>query len=208
MTELRTDLPNHLGRIIRLCLEKDPKRRYQSALDVRNELAALRRELEAADARPCRDRTAAPPVPSIAVLPFTNLSADPEDEYFSDGMSEEILNALSRLGELRVAARTSAFSFKGRTTAVSEVGAKLRVAHVLEGSVRRAGDRLRITARLIDVADGYQVRTERYDRDALTFFFRSWPFLDPLRHHQRFRSLMHRLSFPGWVDELGGEAGC
>ena len=164
LTELNRELPDHLGRIVARCLEKDPRRRYQSALDVRDELAALRREVEATEVRPPRDRAAAPPAPSIAVLPFTNLSADPEDEYFSDGMTEEILNALSRLGELRVAARTSAFSFKGRTTDVAEVGAKLHVAHVLEGSVRRAGDRLRITARLIAVADGYQVWTERYDR--------------------------------------------
>jgi TolB-like protein len=102
---------------------------------------------------------------SIAVLPFANMSDDPEAEYFSDGMTEEIINALTQLEDLRVAARTSCFTFKGKAAHISEVGAKLNVATVLEGSVRKAGGRLRITAQLVSVADGYHLWSERYDRE-------------------------------------------
>ncbi|KPK83193.1 MAG: hypothetical protein AMS25_00625, partial [Gemmatimonas sp. SM23_52] len=102
---------------------------------------------------------------SIAVLPFANMSDDPENEYFSDGMTEEIINALTQLRDLRVAARTSSFAFKGKAPAIADVGAKLKVATVLEGSVRKAGDRLRITAQLVNVADGYHLWSERYDRE-------------------------------------------
>ena len=105
------------------------------------------------------------PEHSVAVLPFANLSHDPEDEYFSDGMTEEIITAASAVKALRVVARTSAFAFKGKTLDVRTVGRQLNVATVLEGSVRRAGRRLRITAQLIDVADGYHIWSERYDRD-------------------------------------------
>ncbi|PYO26836.1 MAG: hypothetical protein DMD73_11335 [Gemmatimonadetes bacterium] len=105
------------------------------------------------------------PEHSVAVLPFANLSHDPEDEYFSDGMTEEIITAASAVKALRVVARTSAFAFKGKTLDVRTVGRQLNVATVLEGSVRRAGRRLRITAQLIDVANGYHIWSERYDRD-------------------------------------------
>jgi len=101
---------------------------------------------------------------SIAVLAFVNMSADPEQEYFSDGIAEEILNGLAQLPDLRVAARTSAFSFKGQNIDIRQVGETLNVSHVLEGSVRKAGDRLRITAQLISVADGYHLWSETYDR--------------------------------------------
>ena len=93
------------------------------------------------------------------------MSADPENEYFSDGMTEEIINALTQLQDLRVAARTSSFAFKGKTSDVSEIGAKLKVATVLEGSVRKVGNRLRIMAQLTNVADGYHLWSERYDRE-------------------------------------------
>jgi TolB-like protein/Tfp pilus assembly protein PilF len=93
------------------------------------------------------------------------MSDDPENEYFSDGMTEEIINALTQLRDLRVAARTSCFAFKGKTPDIAEVGAKLKVATVLEGSVRKAGSRLRITAQLVNVADGYHLWSERYDRE-------------------------------------------
>jgi serine/threonine-protein kinase len=107
---------------------------------------------------------------SIAVLPFVNQSPDPENEYFSDGISEEIISALAQLPGLRVAARTSAFSFKGRNEDLRVIGEKLGVTTVLEGSVRRAGSKLRITAQLIDAADGYHLWSERYDRDASDVF--------------------------------------
>jgi TolB-like protein len=93
------------------------------------------------------------------------MSADPENEYFSDGISEEIINALARIDGLRVAARTSAFSFKGKQVEVAEIGRKLNVDTVLEGSVRKAGDRLRITAQLIKVADGYTPPTKILKND-------------------------------------------
>ena len=101
---------------------------------------------------------------SIAVLPFVNMSADPEQEYFSDGIAEEILNGLAQVPGLRVVARTSAFSFKGQNIDIRQVGETLNANHVLEGSVRKAGDRLRITAQLISVDDGYHLWSETYDR--------------------------------------------
>src|SRR6185312_14207730 len=102
---------------------------------------------------------------SIAVLPFANLSGDAEFEYFSEGIAEEIINALTQLPGLRVAARTSSFAFRGPAIQLTEVGAKLKVATVMEGSVRKAGNRLRVTAQLIKVADGYHLWSERYDRN-------------------------------------------
>ncbi|MEO8140490.1 MAG: protein kinase [Gemmatimonadota bacterium] len=107
---------------------------------------------------------------SIAVLPFANMSGDPENEYFSDGISEEIINALAQLPGLRVAARTSAFSFKGKNADLRSIGDQLTVATVLEGSVRKAGGRIRITAQLINVADGYHLWSERYDRELTDVF--------------------------------------
>jgi TolB-like protein/class 3 adenylate cyclase/Flp pilus assembly protein TadD len=101
---------------------------------------------------------------SVAVLPFVNMSADKDNEYFSDGVAEEILNALACTPGLRVAARTSAFSFKGRNESVQQIGTVLNVGYLLEGSVRRAGDRLRITAQLINVADGFHLWSEEFDR--------------------------------------------
>jgi serine/threonine protein kinase/tetratricopeptide (TPR) repeat protein len=103
--------------------------------------------------------------PSVAVLPLTNLSPDRENEYFSDGMTEELITALSRIDGLRVAARTSAFAFKGTRADIREIGTKLRVGTVLEGSVRRAGKRLRVSAQLINVADGYHIWSEEYNRE-------------------------------------------
>ncbi len=101
---------------------------------------------------------------SIAVLPFVNMSSDPENEYFSDGISEEILNALVRVKGLQVTARTSSFSFKGKNIDVREIGRQLDVAHILEGSVRKAGNRVRITAQLVSSVDGYHFFSETYDR--------------------------------------------
>ncbi len=102
---------------------------------------------------------------SVAVLPFVNMSNDPDNEYFADGMAEEIINALSKIQSLRVASRMQSFPFKGKNEDVAEVGRKLHVSTVLDGSVRRIGNRLRITAQLVNVADGYQLWTERYDRE-------------------------------------------
>ena len=102
---------------------------------------------------------------SVAVLPFANMSADPEFEYFTDGMAEEIINALSKIQGLRVASRTSSFAFKGKNEDIGEIGRKLKVSTVLEGGVRKMGNRLRITCELVNVADGYHLWSERYDRE-------------------------------------------
>ena len=107
---------------------------------------------------------------SIAVLPFVNMSSDAENEYFSDGLSEELLNLLARIPELQVAARTSAFSFKGVDADITEIGDKLNVAHVLEGSVRKSGDQIRITAQLIKASDGYHLWSETWDRTLVDIF--------------------------------------
>src|SRR5262247_1927839 len=101
---------------------------------------------------------------SIAVLPFVNMSEDKANEYFSDGISEELLNLLSKIPQLKVAARTSSFSFKGKQIEIPEIARQLHVANVLEGSVRKSGDELRITAQLIRAAEGYHLWSETYDR--------------------------------------------
>jgi serine/threonine protein kinase/Flp pilus assembly protein TadD len=104
-------------------------------------------------------------VKSMAVLPFTNMSADIENEYFTDGMAEEIINALSKIKSLSVASRTSSFAYKGKTEDIREIGKKLEVSAVLEGSVRKMGNKIRISVQLISVANGYQLWSERYDRE-------------------------------------------
>jgi adenylate cyclase len=107
---------------------------------------------------------------SIAVLAFKNMSADPLQEYFSDGISEEILNALAKITELKVAGRTSSFSFKNKETDIRTIGDKLGVSMILEGSVRKSEDKLRITVQLINVADGYHIWSEQYDREMKDIF--------------------------------------
>jgi len=143
-----------LDRIITRSLEKLPSRRYQHARELLTDLGALRTQAPAARA-----------LPSIAVLPFADMSAGHDQEYFCEGMAEELINALSGLEGVRVAARSSAFQFKGGAVDIQKVGRQLHVDTVLEGSVRKAGNRLRITAQLISVSDGYHLWSERYDRD-------------------------------------------
>ena len=157
---LPADAPSRVREILRRCLRKDAESRPRDIRDVRIELA----ELAAGGAKGGGAREQ-----SIAVLPFENLSGA-DDEYFADGMTDEILNALSHLEGLRVAARTSCFAFKGRREDLRAVGEKLDVATVLEGSVRRAGERLRITVQLVNAADGYQLWSERYDRQMTDVF--------------------------------------
>ena len=107
---------------------------------------------------------------SIAVLPFVNMSADPDNEYFSDGIAEEILNVLARIPELKVAARTSAFAFKGSNVNISEIARELKVENVLEGSVRKSGNQVRVTAQLIKADDGYHLWSNTYDRELVNIF--------------------------------------
>jgi TolB-like protein/DNA-binding winged helix-turn-helix (wHTH) protein/Tfp pilus assembly protein PilF len=106
-----------------------------------------------------------PPRHSVAVLPFSNLSGEPKDEYFSDGMSEELINALTQINALKVIARTSSFSFRGKDADIGTIARKLNVAAILEGSVRRSGNKVRITAQLIDTVSGFHIWSHDYDRD-------------------------------------------
>jgi len=108
--------------------------------------------------------------PSVAVLPFANMSADKENEYFSDGLAEEIINVLANMPGLKVAGRTSSFFFRGKDVEFEEIGQRLHVDHILEGSVRKSGSRLRVTAQLIKVADGFHLWSERYDRELTDVF--------------------------------------
>ena len=115
-------------------------------------------------------RSLAPPIRSIAVLPFLDLSPQKDQEYFCDGMTEELINRLGNVRELKVPARTSVFTFKGKAENISDIGQKLNVETVLEGSIRKAGNKLRITAQLINIADGYHLWSETYDRDLKEVF--------------------------------------
>ena len=147
--------------VVTKALNKDKARRYLSVTDLLTEMRALRSGSDAA--------TVATPtkadVPSIAVLPFADMSPEKDQDYFCEGMAEELIDALARLKNLRVVSRTSAFQFRGKGHDLQQIGEKLKVRTVLEGSVRKAGNRLRINAQLINASDGYHLWSERYDRD-------------------------------------------
>ncbi|MGB6336662.1 MAG: protein kinase [Thermoanaerobaculia bacterium] len=248
VTEVRGDLPRHLGRIIAHCLEKDPERRFQSAKDVRNELESLRDEVSSdsvtavGDTEPGQSTVASAvgatsdvhsgstgavpsgPLPqpgasrkglwvglaallalvslgawwlgresqvstaggvaeettqpsaeegatteahpsSVAVLPLADLSAEKDQEYFADGMTEELLQALGKIEGLKVPSRTAVFALKGKELDIQQVGERLGVETVLEGSVRKAGNRLRISTQLVEVSSGFKLWSETYDRE-------------------------------------------
>ena len=163
ITAVRTGVPPELERITNKCLAKRAGERYQTVSDLLADLSALKRGTETgAGTRPSSGSKDTRP--SIAVLPFENRSRGDEDEYFSDGISEDITGALGKVERLRVAPRSMAFQFKGKRPTPREVGAALNVGHVLEGSVRRSGNRVRINVELIAIEEGYQVWSERYDR--------------------------------------------
>ena len=163
ITALRKDIAPELERIVNKCLAKKAGERYQTVSDLLADLGALKRGTESgAGKRPSSG--AKDTRPSIAVLPFENRSRDDEDEYFSDGISEDITSALGKVERLRVAPRSMAFQFKGKRPTPREVGAVLNVGHILEGSVRRSGNRVRINVELIAIQEGYQIWSERYDR--------------------------------------------
>src|SRR6185503_11824270 len=140
----------------------DPVRAYRVKVD--GEAAPTAGAAAREDGDAPRDK------PSIAVLPFANMSGDPEQEYFSDGITEDIITDLSKLSGLLVIARNSSATYKGRAVDVRQVGRDFKVSHVLEGSVRRAGERVRITSQLLDAATGHHVWAERYDRDIADIF--------------------------------------
>jgi serine/threonine protein kinase/Flp pilus assembly protein TadD len=155
---LNEQIPEALTRVILKCMEKTKEKRYQSA----EELLAELDRIDKKEPEPRRIEKAKEG-PSIAVLPFADLSPQRDQEYFCDGIAEELINALTKIENLKVASGSSAFQFKGKGHDIREVGEKLKVKTVLEGSVRKAGNRLRITAELVNVADGYHLWAEKYD---------------------------------------------
>ncbi len=161
------DLPASFERIVRRALQKEPEDRYDSAEGILDDLRAVREELRVTTTR----RRAVPvPDPTIAVLPFVDMSPDSDQEYFCDGISEEITNALTTVKGLKVVSRTSSFGFKGQAYDVREIGEKLGVRTVLEGSVRKLGGHFRITVQHINVADGYHLWSQRFDREMKDVF--------------------------------------
>jgi serine/threonine protein kinase/tetratricopeptide (TPR) repeat protein len=158
------DVAEQFKQSVTRLLAKRPADRFASAADFALALRTMNRDLQGS--HPSQPSVPQPAVlPSIAVLPFTNMSADPENEYFSDGLTEELLNVLARVNGLSVAARTSSFQFKGQTGDIADIGHKLKVETVLEGSVRKAGNKVRITAQLVKVSDGYHLWSETYNRE-------------------------------------------
>jgi len=160
LRSVRDTVPDWIEQPVMKALAKAPAERFATPAQFAQALVA-----PAGTATPPGSSPAASAVKSIAVLPFVNMSADPENEYFTDGIAEEIINALTKIQALRVASRTSAFAFKGKNEDIGDIGRKLKVATILEGSVRKAGNRLRVTAQLVNVADGYHLWSERYDRE-------------------------------------------
>ena len=156
------DVPEQLDQAVTRSLARTPVDRFHSAGEFAEALLQIQRDSHTPTGSP--RAAAAPPEKSIVVLPLTNMSADPENEYFSDGMTEEIINALAKIPDLQVASRTSSFAFKNKAVDIQQIGAKLGVSSVLEGSVRKIGNRIRITAQLVNVANGYQLWSESYDR--------------------------------------------
>jgi TolB-like protein/Tfp pilus assembly protein PilF/predicted Ser/Thr protein kinase len=152
------EAPPELASVMARCLRKSPSERFQNMAEV---ITAL--EVPEQDPGPNKDSC-------IAVLPFANMSGDKDNEYFSDGLAEEILNALTKLPELRVVARTSAFAFRGKDQDIRGIGETLGATHVLEGSVRKAGNRVRVAAQLIGIRDGCHLWSERYDREMTDIF--------------------------------------
>jgi serine/threonine-protein kinase len=169
--KINSQLPDDLTQLILKCVEKDKEQRYQTVDQVLREINAIEEDLATSERekdKPKRETEQTVLTKwknSIAVLPFADLSPQKDQEYFCEGIAEEIINSLTKINELRVVARTSAFSFKGRDVDVHEIGNKLNVESILEGSVRKAGNRLRINAQLIHVEDDYHIWSERYDRE-------------------------------------------
>ncbi|HEY1304879.1 MAG TPA: protein kinase [Vicinamibacterales bacterium] len=170
LTVVRPELPPGFSAVVRKALAKRSADRYQSMEEMIADLRVLRSGTGTARALTATLARQTVVARSIGVLPFLDLSAERDQEYFCDGMAEELISALSKIPGLSVASRTSTFAFKGKAHDIQSIGQQLRVTHVLEGGVRRAGERLRITAQLITVRDGYQLWSERYDREMTDVF--------------------------------------
>jgi len=164
----RPDLPAAITELLEKSIAKDMADRYQSMTELLARLEEIR-----LDPGGVRAKLPAEPEsirPSIAVLPFSDMSPERNQEYFCDGIAEEVINALTKVEDLHVVARTSAFSFKGRTEDVREIGKKLNVNTLLEGSVRKAGNQLRITTQLINASDGFHIWSDQFDRELKDVF--------------------------------------
>ena len=161
ITDTRPDMPDQFGRIIARCLEKEPAMRYQAAGDIQTALSNLGESV---------DGGAGSGKPSVAVLPFLDMSPEKDQDYFCEGLAEELINALVAVEDLEVASRTSAFRFKGSQQDIREIGRRLGVSTVLEGSVRKAGSQVRIAIQLVKVEDGYHLWSNRYDRELKDVF--------------------------------------
>ncbi|RKZ15405.1 hypothetical protein DRQ53_09105 [bacterium] len=155
LTTMRPDLPRHLARVIDECLEKDPELRHGNGTQLREGLERVK----VVTGLDHHERH-----PSIAVLPFADMSSDQDHAYFCEGIAEEIINALSHINNMQIASRTSSFLYRHNPTDIREIGRKLNVSSVLEGSVRKSGETVRVTAQLINVADGYHLWSATYDR--------------------------------------------
>jgi len=168
VTELLPDTPGELARVIEKAMARDPRERYVRTEDVIKDLNAIGKGVGSGREENRAQSDSAKP--SIAVLPFRDMSSDKDQDYFCEGIAEELINALVKLEGLRVAARTSAFKFKDSDSDIRQIGAELEVQTVLEGSVRKSGNRLRITTQLINVEDGFHLWSEKYDRELEDIF--------------------------------------
>jgi serine/threonine-protein kinase len=173
---LNTQIPEDLSRIILKCLEKEKKNRQQNTDELISDLSVMEEGVSTTFEAPPETKPLTTPITevpaggSIAVLPFADLSAQKDQEYFCDGLADELINRLTNIESLRVPARTSTFSFKGKEIDIQEIGKKLHVDMMLEGSLRKAGNKLRITVQLVNVADGYPLWSEKYERDEEDIF--------------------------------------
>jgi serine/threonine protein kinase/lipoprotein NlpI len=158
LRNLRREIPPPLEQTVLISMQKEPVSRHENLGVLISRLRAIRRDY-------LTSSTPYKKSPSIAVLPFTDMSPEKDQEYFGDGMAEELINALTHIKDLHVIARTSAFSYKGKDVKIRDIGRELDVKTVLEGSVRKAGNRLRITAQLIETTSGHHLWSDRYDRD-------------------------------------------
>jgi len=164
VTKLNKEIPIEFERIIRKALEKTRELRYQSIEELLADLRKVHEELETAV------RRKVPAVPSLAVLYFENLGGSKEDDYFAAGMTEDIITDLSKIASIKVLSRSDVLPYRGKTVSIKETGRKLNVDHILEGSVRKSDSKLRITAQLIRVSDGFHVWAERFDRELKDVF--------------------------------------
>jgi serine/threonine-protein kinase len=191
----RPDIPPHLDDAIAAALAIEPVDRPGSA-------AEFARLLQGRTTLAMRVEASAPPVqPTLAVLPFENLSADAQDEFLADGITEEIMMALGRLRTVQVAARASSFAFKGRRGEVKAIAGQLGVGSIIDGTVRRAGNRVRVTAQLVDAATGFPTWAERFDRETEDTF----SLQDDIAH--AIAQALHLALFPAGVERARNVTG-